>query len=61
MEFATPYQVMLNVAVLSFYTKTYDTTDNEQVGQICVGQAELNVLRTGHDAIMEKDAIHIEN
>ena len=54
-----PYQVMLNVNGITIYTKTYVTTDSDQIGQIYVGQEELKVRRIGHDAMMEKDAVHI--
>ena len=54
-----PYQVMLNVDGISIYTRTYVTTDSDQMGQIYLGQEELKVRRTGHDAMMEQDAEHI--
>ena len=54
-----PYQVMLNVDGISIYTRTYATTDNDQIGQIYLGEEELKVRRIGHDAMMEQDAIHI--
>ena len=54
-----PYQVMLNVDGISIYTRTYVTTDNDQTGQIYLGEEELKVRRIGHDAMMEKDAVHI--
>ena len=38
--------------------KTYITTDYDQIGQIYLGPEELNVLRIGHDAMMEQDAVH---
>ena len=43
---------MLNVDGISICTKTYVTTDNDQIGQIHCG-------RIGHDAIMEQDALHL--
>ena len=46
------YQVMLNVHGISIYTRTYVTTDIEQMGQICLGQEELKVRRIGHDAMV---------
>ena len=54
-----PFQVMLNVDGITIYTKTYVTTDSDQIGYIYVGQEELKVRRIGHDAMMEKDAVHI--
>ena len=54
-----PYQVMLNVDGISIYTRTYVTTDIDQIGQIYLGEEELKVRRIGHDAMMEQDAVHI--
>ena len=59
MEVYRPYQLMLNVDGISIYTRTYVTTDSDQMGQIYLGQEELNVRRVGHDAMMEQDAVHI--
>ena len=53
------YQVMLNVNGISIYTRTYVTTDSDQIGQIYLGEEELKVRRIGHDAMMEQDAVHI--
>ena len=44
-----PYQVMLNVDGISIYTRTYVTTDSDQIGQIYLGEEELKVRRIGHD------------
>ena len=33
-----PYQVMLNVDGISIYTRTYVTTDSDQIGQIYLGE-----------------------
>ena len=54
-----PYQVVLNVDGISIYTRTYVTTDSDQLGQICLGQEELMVRRIGHDAMMEQDRVHL--
>ena len=54
-----PYQVMLNVDGISIYTRTYVTTDDDQIGQIYLGEEELKVRRIGHDAMIEQDAVHI--
>ena len=54
-----PYQVMLNVDGISIYTRTYATTDSDQIGQIYMGEEELKVRRIGHEAMMEQDALHI--
>ena len=54
-----PYQVMLNVDGIRIYTRTYVTTDSDQIGQIYLGEEELKVRRIGHDAMMEQDALHI--
>ena len=59
LEVFGPYQVMLNVDGISIYTKTYVTTDSDQIGQIYLGEDELKVRRIGHDAMMEEDAVHI--
>ena len=50
---------MLNVDGISIYTRTYVTTDSDQMGQIYLGQEELKVRRIGHDAMKEHDAAHI--
>ena len=54
-----PYQVMPNVDGISIYTRTYVTTDSDQIGQIYLGEEELKVRRIGHDAMKEQDAVHI--
>ena len=54
-----PYQVMLNVDGISNYTRTYVTTDSDQIGQIYLGDEELIVHRIGHDAMMEQESVHI--
>ena len=54
-----PYQVMLNVDGINIYTRTYVTTDSDQMGQIYLGEEELKIRRIGHDAMMEQDAVHI--
>ena len=59
MEVSGPYQLMLNVGGISIYTRTYVTNDSDQMGQFFLGQEELKVRRTGHDAMMEQDAVHI--
>ena len=59
-EVYEPYRVMLNVDEISISTKTYVTTDSDQMGQICLGQEEFKVRRIGHDAMVEQDAVHIE-
>ena len=53
------YQVMLNVDGISIYTRTYVTTDSDQIGQIYSAEEELKVRMIGHDASMEQDAVHI--
>ena len=59
LEVYGPYQVMLNVDGISIYTRTYVTTDDDQIGQIYLGEEELKVRKIGHDAMMEQDAVHI--
>ena len=59
LEVYGPYQVMLNVDGISIYTRTYVTTDDDQMGQIYLEEEELKVRRIGHDAMMEQDAVHI--
>ena len=54
-----PYQLMLNVDGKSIYTRTYVTTDSDQMGQIYLQQEELKVRRIGCDAMMEQNAVHI--
>ena len=54
-----PYQVMLNEDGISIYTRTYVTTDSDQMGQIYLGEEELKVRRIGHDAMMKQDAVPI--
>ena len=53
-----PYQVMLNVDGIGIHTRTYVTTDSDQIGQIYLGEEELKVRRIVHDAMMEQDAVH---
>ena len=59
LEVYGPYQLMLNVDGISIYTRTFVTTDDDQMGQIYLGEEELKVRRIGHDAMMEQDAVHI--
>ena len=54
-----PYQVMLNVDGISIYTRTYVTTDSDQIRQIYLGEEELKVRKIGHDAMMEQVSVHI--
>ena len=58
-EIFGPYRVMLNVDGSSIYTRTYVTTDSDQIGQIYFGEDELKVRRIGHDAMMKQDAVHV--
>ena len=51
------YQVMLHVDGISIYSRTYVTTDSDQIGQIYLGEEELKVHEIIHDAIMEQDAV----
>ena len=51
-EIYGPYQVIQNVDGISIYTKTYATTDNDQIGQIFLDREELKVRRIGHDAMI---------
>ena len=59
LEVYGPYQVMLNVDEISIYTRTYVTTDDDQMGQIYLGEEELKVRWIGHAAMMEQDAVHV--
>ena len=54
-----PYQVMLNVDGINIYTRTYVTTDSDQIGQIYLSEEEIKVRRIGHGAMIEQDAVHI--
>ena len=48
-----PYHVMLNVDGISIYTRTYVTTDSDQIGQIYMGEEELKVkVHIGYEADM---------
>ena len=49
--------MMLNVDGIIIYTRTYVTTDSDQIGQIYLGREELKVRRIGPDAMMEQNAI----
>ena len=51
--------MMLNVDGISIYTRTYVTSESDQIGQIYLGEEEFKVCRIGHDAMMEQDAMHI--
>ena len=53
------HEDFMNVGGISIYTRTYVTTDSDQIGQIYLGEEELKVRRIGHDAMMEQDAVHI--
>ena len=50
---------MLNVDGISIYTRTYVSTNSDQIGQIYMVEEELKVRRIGHDGMMEQDAVHI--
>ena len=50
---------MLNVDGISIYTRTYVTSDSDQMGQIYLGQEELKVRIIGRDAMMEQGAVNI--
>ena len=50
---------MLNVDGISIYSRTYVTTDSEQIGPTNLVQEDLKVRRIGHDAMTEQDAVHI--
>ena len=54
-----PYRVMLNVDGISIYTKIYMNADSDQIGQIYLGQEELEVRMIGHDNMKEQNAAHI--
>ena len=59
LEVYGPYQVMLNVDGISIYTRTYVTTGSDQMGQIYLGEEELEVRRIGHDAMMKQGGIYV--
>ena len=59
LEVYGPYQVMLNVDGIFILTRTYVTTDSDQIGQIYLDEEELEVRRIRHDAMMKQDAVHI--
>ena len=58
-EVYAPYQVMLNIDGIGFYTRTYVTTDSDQIRQIYLKQEGLKLRRIGHDAMMQQDAVYI--
>ena len=58
-QFSGPQQVMLNEVGISIYTRTYVTTDSDQLGQFYLDEEELEVRSIGHDAMMDQDAFHI--
>ena len=51
--------MMFNMDGISIYTKTYVTTDSDQIGQMNLAQEELRIRRIGHDAMMEQDTVRI--
>ena len=53
--------MMLNVDGISISTRTYFTTDSDQMGQIYSCQEEVKVRTFGHDDMMEEDAVHTED
>ena len=54
-----PYPILMNVDGIKIYTKAHITDASDQVGQIYIGQEELNVRRIGNVALLEQDAVHI--
>ena len=44
---ADKYKVLKKIDGISIYTRTYVTTDSDQMGQIYLGQEELKVRRIG--------------
>ena len=51
--------MMLNVDGISVYTRSYVTTENDQIRQIYLDREELKVCRIGHGALMEQIAVNI--
>ena len=54
-----PYPILMNVDGIKIYTKSHVTDASDQVGRIYTGREELKVLRIGHNAMLEQDAVHI--
>ena len=50
---------MLNVDGINIYTRTYVTTDSDQIGQFYLGEEEFKDRRICHDAMMKQDAVHM--
>ena len=56
LEVYGPYQVMLNVDGISIYTRTYITTDDDQIRQIYLGEEELKVRRIGRSIWVRRNS-----
>ena len=54
-----PYPILMNVDGINIYTKAHVTAAADQVGRIYIGREQLKVQRIGHNATLEKDAVHI--
>ena len=54
-----PYPILMNVDGINIYTKAHVTVAADQVGRIYIGREQLKVQRIGHNAMLEKDAVHI--
>ena len=51
--------MMLNVDGISVYTRTYVTTDSDQIGEIYLGQEDFKIRGIGLDSMTEQDSVHI--
>ena len=49
----------MNEDGINVYTKAHVTVAADQVGRIYIGREEFKVGRTGHNAMLEQDAVHI--
>ena len=54
-----PYPILMNVDGINIYTKAHVTAAADQVGRIYIGREQLKIQRIGHNATLEKDAVHI--
>ena len=52
-EVHVPYPIVMNLDGINIYTKAHVTDASDQVGRIYIGQEELKVRRTGHNAMLE--------
>ena len=54
-----PYPILMKMDSINIYTNAHVTDASDQVGRIYIGQEEMKVRRIGHNAMLERDAVHI--